>query len=219
MNKNTSDIRKDYIFNEKNELNVLNEFTISKDPLSQFTKWFETALEDDPSEANAMFLATSTKEGKPSLRTVLLKGYDAEGFLFFTNYESRKGKELMENPYASLLFFWKGLERQVRIEGSIEKVSKEISETYFHSRPFESQLAALSSDQSSVIPDRKCLEDKFNTLKEKFNGNEIPLPENWGGFRLVPDKIEFWQGRQNRLHDRILYSLRNGEWKIERLAP
>lgn len=216
MDKSPADIRKEYIFNEKNELS---ESMILKDPVKQFTVWLQEALEVDPPEANAMFLSTCTKDGKPSVRTVLLKGYDESGFLFFTNYNSRKGKELRENPFAALLFFWKELERQVRIEGKIEIVSREDSEIYFHSRPYDSQIAAITSDQSSVIPDRKYLEDKFNSLKRDFNGKEIPLPDVWGGFRLVPEDIEFWQGRQNRLHDRILYKQKNGEWNIVRLAP
>ncbi|HMQ68707.1 MAG TPA: pyridoxamine 5'-phosphate oxidase [Ignavibacteria bacterium] len=216
MNNNTAGIRKDYVFNEKNELNGS---TISKDPFTLFQEWFDKALESDPSEANAMSLATSTKDGKPSVRTVLLKGFDKNGFLFFTNYHSRKGKELEENPYASLLFFWRSLERQIRISGKTEKVSREDSEIYFHSRPYDSQIAALCSDQSSVIPDRKYLDEKFISLKEKFNGNEIPLPAFWGGFRLIPDNMEFWQGRQNRLHDRILFTKENNNWKTARLSP
>ncbi|MCB0727587.1 MAG: pyridoxamine 5'-phosphate oxidase [Ignavibacteriae bacterium] len=216
MNNNTAGIRKDYVFNEKNELS---ESLISKDPFTLFTEWFDKALESDPSEANAMSLATSTRDGKPSVRTVLLKGYDKNGFLFFTNYNSRKGQELEENPFASLLFFWKSLERQIRISGKTEKVSRKDSEIYFHSRPYDSQIAALSSDQSSVIPDRKFLDEKFISLKEKYNGSEIPLPDFWGGYRLIPDNIEFWQGRQNRLHDRILFTRENNGWKSERLSP
>ncbi|MDQ3020036.1 MAG: pyridoxamine 5'-phosphate oxidase [Bacteroidota bacterium] len=216
MKNNKADIRKDYIFNESNDLK---ESNVSSDPLEQFMQWFEEALKTDPNEANAMFLATSSKDGKPSVRTVLLKGIDNKGFVFFTNYSSRKGNELNENPNASILFFWKVIERQIRIEGITERVTRDESEEYFHKRPFESQIAALASAQSSVIKSRKTLENKYNELKEKYTGNTVPLPKTWGGYRLIPDKMEFWQGRQNRMHDRILYSKVNGNWKIQRLSP
>ncbi|MEP7146075.1 MAG: pyridoxamine 5'-phosphate oxidase [bacterium] len=217
MNKNTADIRKDYIFDRSNNLS---EKDILPDPVKQFEKWFGDALALDEHEANAMFLATSAKDAKPSLRTVLLKGYDESGFIFFTNYSSRKGSELEENPNASILFFWKELGRQIRIEGTVTKVSREVSDAYFHSRPLDSQIAALSSAQSNVIESREALDSKFSELKEKYKDGKIPLPENWGGYRLIPERMEFWQGRQNRLHDRILYSKeKNGVWKINRLAP
>lgn len=215
-NSITGEIRKDYTFNDSNELR---ESDVSPDPFKQFIQWFDEALMTDSEEANTMYLATCSKDGKPSVRTVLLKAFDAKGFIFFTNYSSRKGKDLKENPNASLLFFWKANERQVRIEGITEKVTKDESEEYFHKRPFESQIAALSSDQSSVIKSRAVLETRFNELKEKYTGNTVPLPESWGGYRLIPDKIEFWQGRQNRMHDRILYTNKNGNWEIKRLSP
>ncbi len=211
-----SDIRKDYNSGESRELK---ESDVSSDPVKQFDQWFLEEFRADPNEANAMFLATSTKEGKPSLRTVLLKDFGETGFTFFTNYTSRKGNELNENPFAALLFFWKESERQVRIEGPVEKVTTEESDQYFHKRPSDSQLAALASHQSSVIENRGVIEKKFTELKIKYQHSNIPLPEYWGGYKLIPDKIEFWQGRQNRMHDRILYTKENGTWKIERLAP
>lgn len=211
-----SDLRRNYTFGEENELS---EENISGNPFSQFEKWFNEALEEVDIEANAMFLATSTKDGKPSVRTVLLKGFDKKGFIFFTNYASRKGKELKENPFASALFFWKEMSRQIRIEGRIEKVTREDSEEYFHSRPIDSQISALVSLQSSVIENRNIIEKKFQEVKHEHEGKIIPLPEIWGGYILIPDKIEFWQGRQNRMHDRILYSRNNDEWKTERLSP
>lgn len=216
MNEKVANVRKDYIFNEANELK---ESDVDPDPFKEFQKWFNEALKINPDIANAMFLATSTKDGKPSLRTVLLKGFEESGFVFYTNYSSRKGNELKENPYASLLFFWKELERQIRIEGKTVLTSAEESDNYFHSRPFESQIAALASNQSSIIQDRDTLKAKFLSLKEKYKNETVPLPEHWGGYKLIPDKIEFWQGRQNRLHDRILYTKENSDWKIQRLAP
>ncbi len=216
MAKKVADIRKDYPFDKSNNLM---EKDILPDPMRQFEKWFSDALQLDETEANAMFLATCTKDGKPSVRTVLLKDYSESGFVFFTNYSSRKGLELQENPNASILFFWKELGRQIRIEGTIEKISKEESEIYFHSRPFNSQIAALSSAQSKVIENREVLDNKFNELKEKHKDGIVPLPDTWGGFRLIPVQIEFWQGRQNRLHDRILFTNENSVWKFQRLSP
>ena len=216
MNKKVADIRKDYLFDESKNL-LENE--ILPDPLKQFEIWFNDALRKDGMEANAMFLATSTKKCIPSVRTVLLKGFDEQGFVFFTNYSSRKGNELEENPNASILFFWKELGRQIRIEGIIEKISGEESDEYFHSRPVDSQIAAAASAQSNVIENREVLDHKFNELKGKYKDGIIPRPANWGGYRLAPHKIEFWQGRQNRLHDRILYSKNDEGWGIQRLAP
>lgn len=207
---------KDYVFNESDGLR---ETDLSSDPIEQFKVWFDNSNETNQPEANTMFLATCSKDLIPSVRTVLLKSFDKNGFVFYTNYSSRKGNDLNENPFASLLFFWKDMGRQIRAEGITEKVSKEESDLYFHSRPYESQLAALASAQSSVIENRDFLENKFNELKEKYKNNTIPLPDFWGGYRLVPYKIEFWQGRQNRLHDRILYSKKDDIWKIERLSP
>lgn len=217
MANKISHIRKDYKFAKKTNLF---EKDVSRNPYKQFLKWFEDALTADPMEANAMFLGTSTPEGRPSVRTVLLKGFDNKGFTFYTNYDSRKGRELAKNPYASILFFWKELGRQIRIEGKVSKVTRKESEKYFHSRPADSQLAALSSNQSRVIRSRNELEEKFFQLKLKYKDKKIPLPETWGGYRLAPVYMEFWQGRQNRLHDRIIYKKAAGnKWKISRLSP
>lgn len=209
----TENLRKDYVFKDLKESEILD------DPIVQFEKWFKDALENIQTDANAMSLATCGKDGKPSVRTVLLKEFSNKGYSFYTNYESRKGRELLENPNAALLFFWKETERQVRIEGVTEKVSREESEKYFHSRPAGSQIAAMTSEQSEVIPDREFLDRKFNELKIRYEGKKVPLPDNWGGYRLIPERIEFWQGRQNRLHDRILYTKTDAGWKIERLSP
>ena len=166
-----------------------------------------------------MTLATATRAGVPSARIVLLKGVDDRGFVFFTNYQSHKGRELTENPVAALVFLWTPLERQVRIEGSVERITAEESDTYFHSRPLESRLGAWASDQSRVIPDRNLLEQRYQELHLKYQGQEIPRPPDWGGFRVIPSVIEFWQGRPSRLHDRLRYRLQENHWLIERLAP
>jgi pyridoxamine 5'-phosphate oxidase len=166
-----------------------------------------------------MMLSTADVNGNPSARIVLLKEIDDSGFVFYTNYGSRKGKDLKENPKAALTFFWDELLRQIRIEGRIEKISKETSKKYFSSRPRESQIGAWVSAQSSVIPNREILENKFDELEEKFGNEEIPLPHFWGGYRVIPNYFEFWQGRENRLHDRICYKKENDEWKIFRIAP
>jgi len=214
MDKNIfSSLRKDYIFKE------LKEDEVFTDPFKQFEKWFNEALKIDGLEANAMFLATSSLKGIPSVRTVLLKHFDEKGFVFYTNYSSRKGNDLKENPNASLLFYWKEPERQIRIEGVTEKVTRQESEEYFNSRPFESRISALASKQSSILRNRDELEKKFEELQQKYEGSVVPLPESWGGYRLIPCKIEFWQGRQNRLHDRILFSYEKEKWKIDRLSP
>jgi pyridoxamine 5'-phosphate oxidase len=200
-------------------LNILSEENVSKNPFKQFNNWFQDVLKSGVIEPNAMILATSNKKSNPSARTVLLKNFNEKDFLFFTNYKSRKGKELKNNPFASLLFYWPELQRQVRIEGKIKKVSREMSAEYFHSRPRDAQIAAWVSNQSSKVSDRKFLDARFEELKKKFGNDEIPLPDYWGGFRLIPDYFEFWQGRENRLHDRICYDLKNKKWKISRLAP
>ena len=166
-----------------------------------------------------MALATSDKDAMPSVRTVLLKGFDERGFVFYTNYESDKAKDLISNPKASLLFLWKEIERQVRISGTVEKTSKEESEEYFKTRPYESRLGAWASKQSSIISGRDVLENKFEDYKSLYPDNNVPLPPFWGGFRVIPDRIEFWQGRENRLHDRICYIKKEGTWEIERLSP
>jgi len=196
------------------------ESVILKDPVRQFEKWFNEAVKAELPEPNAMILATTHVDFKPSARTVLLKGIEEGSFIFFTNYNSRKGKELLWNPYACLLFFWNELHRQVRIEGRAEKISAEESDEYFHSRPTRSQLGSLISPQSEVIQNRLWLEGQMKEAEQKFSGKEIPRPEHWGGFKVIPSSIEFWQGRENRLHDRLLFTLiEKDNWKMERLAP
>jgi len=199
--------------------NILSEDKINKNPFEQFSLWYKMAADAGFIHPDAMTLATADKNGKPSARIVLLKSFDEMGFVFFTNYESRKGNELTANPYASLVFYWDKIDKQVRIEGDAEKISKEESALYFHSRPQGSQIGALTSPQSKVIKDREYLEEKFNELNNKYEGKEIPLPDNWGGFRLRPYYFEFWQSRDNRLHDRIRYVREKDSWKTERLAP
>lgn len=197
----------------------LNDNDINKSPFKQFEKWFAEAMTAEIFEPNAMTLATADKSGKPNARIVLLKGFDENGFSFYTNYLSQKGKEIKKNPQACLVFFWGELERQVRIEGKIEKLSKEASEKYFHSRPVGSQIGAIVSPQSQIITDRKVLETKVEELTGQYEGKIIPKPAHWGGYILKPTAIEFWQGRTSRLHDRIKYDLINGKWQTNRLAP
>lgn len=197
---------------------------VETEPFKQFAKWFSEALEVSTDEPNAMTLATVSAEGKPSARVVLLKGFDNQGFVFYTNYSSKKGQDLLQNPNAALCFWWYALERQVRIEGIIEKVTKEESEAYFQSRPRGSQIGAMASPQSQVVIDRIALEQKYAELAQQYGdtegGQPIPKPEFWGGYRLRPQMIEFWQGRRSRLHDRIRYVLtENKAWRIERVAP
>lgn len=201
------------------KLNKLSEETVHKNPFQQFEMWFRDVLKVDLPEPNAMILATADEKSNPSARVVLLKGLNNKGFTFFTNYKSRKGKNLFENSSASLLFFWAELERQVRVEGKIKKISRAESIKYFNSRPHESRLAAWASEQSELIPSRDHLETRFQIFKREFKGKHIPVPQNWGGIILIPEYFEFWQGRENRLHDRISYMKVNGKWKIFRLAP
>ncbi len=209
-----ADIRKEYM------LETLNESGVQNNPITQFDLWWQEAVMSAIEEVNAMTLATATREGKPSARIVLLKDYDEKGFVFFTNYESHKGKDLADNPQATIVFFWKELERQVRIEGIVEKVSSEESDTYFFSRPTGSQVGAWASPQSSLIVDRSVIEENVIRYTEQFEVESITRPPHWGGYRLKPQLIEFWQGRKSRLHDRLQYTLQqNGTWKIERLAP
>jgi len=204
---------------KQNEVPLL-DGELFPNPVDQFKHWFDQVQSAGLSEPNAMTLATSSREGKPSARMVLLKSYNDAGFVFFTNYTSRKGKELTQNPYAALVFWWNILERQVRIEGKVEKIPLKEAEIYFASRPRGSQLATWASKQSEVIPARDILEQHWQELSEKYQGKEIPKPPDWGGFRLVPAVYEFWQGRAHRLHDRLRYSLQTDlNWKIERLSP
>jgi pyridoxamine 5'-phosphate oxidase len=208
-----ADLRKDY------SLAGLLEKDLARDPFRQFEKWFQEAEAAKIPEPNAMTLATATREGRPSARTVLLKGLDGRGFVFFSNYESRKGRELDPNPHATLLFPWLVMERQIVVEGQVTKVPREESETYFHSRPRASQLGAWVSQQSSIISGRAVLEDSMKLLEQKYAGREVPLPPHWGGWRLMPETVEFWQGRRSRLHDRLRYRREQDGWTIERLAP
>ncbi|MCB0524088.1 MAG: pyridoxamine 5'-phosphate oxidase [Lewinellaceae bacterium] len=201
-------------------LQTLSVKDILHNPIEQFAKWFQEAMDSQILEPNAFTLATANKEGKPSARTLLLKGFDKEGFVFFTNYESRKAEDLLQNPKAAMLFTWLDLQRQIRIEGDIEKVSQEESEEYFQSRPRGSQIGAWSSPQSQSIESREVLESNQKMMEEKFSGLEkLPVPPFWGGYRVRPNWFEFWQGRESRLHDRIVYALQNGNWEIGRLAP
>jgi len=199
---------------------ALSENDIAANPFLQFDKWWEEALASSIDEVNAMTLATASADGVPSARIVLLKGYSEDGFVFFTNYNSFKGKQLIENPKACLVFFWKELERQVRITGIVQKTNASASDDYFSSRPIASQIGAAVSPQSTTIESREWLESRFAELELQVAESGVPRPEHWGGFIIKPVIIEFWQGRPSRLHDRIEYSLQeNGEWKIERLAP
>lgn len=196
------------------------EQEVDADPVKQFEAWWIQAIDSKIEEPNAMTLATSTVAGKPSARTVLLKGINENGFVFFSNYTSRKGKEMEENPFASLLFFWRELERQVRIEGKIAKISEHESDEYFYARPVESRIGAWSSPQSQVIENRELLQQNYEKYLAAFNDQNIPRPQFWGGYILVPSSMEFWQGRPGRLHDRLLYTIdENKSWTIKRLAP
>lgn len=197
----------------------LDKESLCSNPFDQFKKWMQEADGHQIIEPSAAALATAANNGKPSCRMVILKGLDEKGFLFFTNYESRKGHEIAANPFAALTLYWKELERQVRIEGLIEKTSAETSKTYFNLRPRQSRLSAFVSKQSEVIPSRKALEDEVLRIEKIYENKEIPLPEFWGGYRLIPNEIEFWQGRANRLHDRFRYSVANDGWIIDQLAP
>ena len=193
---------------------------LHSDPLQQFGAWFAAALTADIRDVNAMCLATATPDGKPSARIVLLKGFDQRGFAFFTNYDSEKGRQLEANPHAALVFYWVQLERQIRITGAVERTSREDSAAYFHSRPVGSRLGAWVSKQSEVIDARQVLDSRLTEMTERFENGDVPLPPHWGGYRVKPDQIEFWQGRPNRLHDRFRYSRQaNGTWLIDRLAP
>ncbi len=211
---NIADIRKDY------KMQSLSEADVAATPKEQFDRWWSDAMKSDILEVNAMTLATVNKEGEPSARIVLLKGYDERGFVFFTNYNSAKGSELAHNSNACLVFFWKELERQVRITGMAEKISNEESIAYFNSRPDGSKIGAWASPQSLAVAGKAWLKETFDYYMERFKHGEIPKPPHWGGYRVKPVKTEFWQGRPSRMHDRILYTKQpDSNWKIERLAP
>jgi len=225
MSNEIADIRKDY------KLASLEEADVAANPIDQFTRWWNEAVASQIDEVNAMTLATANAAGVPAARIVLLKGYNPNGFIFFTNYESDKGKNLAQNPHAALVFFWKELERQIRIEGTVEKVSAEESDRYFNSRPASSRIGAWASPQSAVIENRMVIEQNVERYSSIFANDSIERPDHWGGYIVKPTSIEFWQGRSSRLHDRIKYTLENTaynaatdtrtdlNWKIERLAP
>jgi pyridoxamine 5'-phosphate oxidase len=205
----------------RNEYNFpgISRRNIAKNPFEQFEKWMEDVLDSEEKEPTAITLSTLGSDGFPRSRIVLLKFFDENGFVFFTNYNSEKGKAIEENQAVGLHFYWSSFERQIHISGFAEKTSREISEKYFHSRPVESQISAWASEQSEVIPSREYLEKRFEKFSKQFDGELPPLPPDWGGYRVVPQKIEFWQGRVNRLHDRILYEKTENGWDIKRLAP
>lgn len=197
-----------------------NKSNTNKNPFEQFKIWFQDILQIELPLPNAMTLATTTTSGKPSARIVLLKGITGKGFIFYTNYNSKKGKEIAQNPYAALLFYWPPLHRQIRIEGKISKASPTLSQSYFQSRPKDSQVTAMASPQSDIIKDDAPLQIEIEKIQQEFKDqDQLPLPKNWGGYLLTPTLFEFWQGQPNRLHDRIQYSLLENEWKIDRLAP
>ncbi len=211
--KSLSELRREYAQHS------LSENDVKEHPVHQFKQWLEEAIKAQVPDPTAMILSTANKENRVSSRVVLLKEVQEEGFIFYTNYNSKKASDLKENAQASLLFYWAELERQVRVEGLVKKVSTSVSDKYFASRPEESKIGAWASEQSKEIPDRQYLEEQVEKYKNEFKGREIQRPEHWGGYNLKPDTLEFWQGRPNRLHDRIQYTLEDEEWKIRRLAP
>jgi pyridoxamine 5'-phosphate oxidase len=214
MNKDIAAIRREY------QMQSLLEKDVADNPIKQFNNWWNDALKSELDEVNAMTLATASLAGTPSARIVLLKSFSVDGFVFFTNYNSHKGKELDENPLACLVIFWKELERQIRITGRVEKVSAQESDEYFFSRPAGSRIGAWASPQSEAITSRETIENNIRKYELQFGGSEIARPPHWGGYIVIPTIIEFWQGRPNRLHDRMQYSkLPDGGWKIDRLAP
>ena len=213
MKPSIADLRRDYT------RDGLTETQAPAEPFALFGEWFAQAVEVESTEANAMMLATVDGEGQPHLRTLLLKGFDELGFVFFTNYQSAKGQQLASSPAAAMTFWWHDLERQVRIEGQVEQTSAEESDAYFHSRPAGSRLGAWASPQSQVIDSREVLEQRLGAVQQQYADTDAPRPPHWGGYRLVPTLVEFWQGRPSRLHDRLCYRLVEGSWVRERLAP
>jgi pyridoxamine 5'-phosphate oxidase len=207
------DLRRDY------QSASLDERSVDHDPHRQFAQWFHAAVAANVPEPNAMTLATVDDRGRPAARIVLLKDHDARGFTFYSNFESRKGRELTTQPYAALVFFWVGLERQVRIEGAVEQVDAATADAYFRKRPRLSRISAWASPQSTPVPDRAMLEARFDEAQRRFPGDEVARPPHWGGYRVVPDRFEFWQGRASRLHDRIEYRRDDTGWSFRRLAP
>jgi pyridoxamine 5'-phosphate oxidase len=208
-----AEMRRDY------SLAGLAQKDLARDPFRQFEKWFQEVEAAKVAEPNAMVLATATRDGRPSTRTVLLKALDGRGFVFFSNYDSRKGRDIAENARVSLLFPWIAYERQVIVEGAVTRLSREENDAYFHSRPHPSQLATWASPQSTIIGSRAALDEAMKTLEKKYAGVEVPLPPHWGGYRVTPESVEFWQGRRNRLHDRLRYRRDKDGWIVERLAP
>ena len=210
-----SNLREDYT------AKTLDRTDVSENPIDQFGLWLQEALNAEVPEPNAMTLATATPDGMPSARIVVLKGYSEDGFVFYTNYESHKGQEMADNPNVALVFVWLDLQRQIRIQGKVKKITAEQSTTYFQSRPKKSQIGAMASSQSQVVANREVLEENYEAIAKEYEAEEkLPRPNNWGGYCVEPTKIEFWQGRRSRLHDRMVYTLdENNNWKIERLAP
>ena len=213
MKRNIEDIRKDYC------KDILSENDLDKNPINQFKKWFELALDSDVKEPNALVLSTVSNEGIPSARVVLIKGVEPNGFKFYTNYNSSKGRDLINNPNASMTFFWPELEQQIRVNGSVKKLSANDSDDYFNSRPLGSKISAVASNQRTKVNDRDELTDEVKRLESLYENQQISRPDHWGGYLLIPNKIEFWQGRASRLHDRFLYEYVDGKWMLSRLAP
>ena len=214
MNSDFSELRREYIYSAMDEANM------DVDPIKQFADWFQKAVDAELDLPNAMVLATATREGAPTARYVLMKGFDDRGFVFYSHADSVKGRQLQANPRAALVFYWAPMHRQVRIEGGVERVSEEDADEYFKSRPYDSRVSAWIATQSSVVPDREFLEQEYYRVASEFPGEEIPRPGDWIGYRVVPTRIEFWQGREGRLHDRILYTCNGpGAWTMQRLAP